>query len=164
MKSRAYWQRFNSVLNSYSEIFFLKNRIVGVLLFVLTFINPNVALGGIIAVFAAYLFARFINMGEKFLESGFYTYNALLVGLSIGYLFKLTWLTLFFVVTSSILTYVITVVMQDVFYRFFRLPVLSVPFVVVSSLAYLSSSQYSNLFVSGMYPHLVDQFELFVLL
>jgi urea transporter len=43
-----------------------------------------------VAVLAAYGFARFIGMGAAFLESGFYTYNPLLVGLSLGYLFKLT--------------------------------------------------------------------------
>ncbi|MFZ0391924.1 MAG: urea transporter [Calditrichia bacterium] len=152
----------DAVFHSYSEIFFLQHFAVGILLFFLTFLNPNVAAAGIISVAAAYLFSRFIHMGKVFLSSGFYTYNPLLVGLSIGYLFKLTPLTIFFVVASGILTLVLTVLMFSIFNTYLKLPILSLPFVVVSSIAYLASSRYSNLFVSGMYLHRGDQLELYL--
>ncbi|MBF0226581.1 MAG: urea transporter [Desulfobacterales bacterium] len=141
------------LFNSYAELFFLNGYQKGIVIFIVSLINPNVSFAGFISVLAAYLFARFIQFEKEFLKSGFYTYNALLVGLSIGYLFKVTFLTVFFVVTSSILTFIITLALNNIFYTYFKLPILSLPFVFVSSIAYLSSSKYSNLFVYNLYSH-----------
>ncbi|MCK5217976.1 urea transporter, partial [bacterium] len=116
-------------------------------------LNPNLALSGIISVVAAYLFARFIRMERNYLKFGYYTYNPLLVGLSIGYLFKINPLTIFFLITAGILTLMLTVMLSHLFWHYLRLPILSLPFVFVSSIAYLASLKYSNLFVTGLYAH-----------
>ncbi len=155
-------QHLKAIFNSYSEIFFVQSVRVGILLFAITLVNPYLALAGLISVGAAYLFARFIHMGEAFLNSGFYTYNPLLVGLAIGYLFKITAITIFFLVTCGILTVVVTIVMQNIFSSYLKLPVLSLPFVIVSSIAYLASSDYSNLFVNGLYPHSGEQLDIYL--
>ncbi len=146
-------QHFKTFFNSYSEIFFLQSPIAGVLLFLVTLTNLNVGIAGIVSVLAAYLFARLIGMSDAFLSSGFFTYNALLVGLSIGYLFALSPLSLFFVVTAGIFTFVLTVMINSIFSYYFKLPILSLPFVIVSSIAYLASYNYSNLYVTGLYVH-----------
>ena len=142
-----------AILNSYSEIFFLENYIAGGILLLCTFLNPNIGLSGIIAVLSAYLFARFLNMGEAFLSSGFYTYNPLLVGLSIGYIFKITPLTVFFTITAGITTFVFSVMLYSLFSYYLKLPILSLPFVFISSTIYLAVSNYSNLFVNSLYQH-----------
>ncbi len=146
-------KHIKGILNSYSEIFFIQSQWVGILLFLITVINPYVALGGIISVISAYLFAKLINIKAEFLKAGFYTYNPLLTGLAVGYLFKLTPLTFLFMVLTGILTFLATLVLSNIFSYYFRLPILSIPFVIVSSLAYLAASQYSNLFITGLYPN-----------
>ncbi|MEI6972973.1 MAG: urea transporter, partial [bacterium] len=78
-------------------------------------------------------------------ESSYHTYNALLVGLSLGYLFKFTALTVFLVVSAGAMTFLVTAFMASVFMTHLRLPVLSLPFVVVSSVAYLASIRYQGL-------------------
>jgi len=153
-------EHLRAIFNSYSEIFFIKGYAVGILFLFVTLLNPNVAIGGIISVLSAYLFARFIHMETEYLKSGFYTYNPLLVGLSIGYLFKITPFTIILIVTAGIFTFVLSIFLYNIFSYYLRLPVLSIPFVVVSSLAYLASSQYSNLFVTSLYPHLTSNLEL----
>lgn len=155
-------KHLRAIFNSYSEVFFLKGLPVGVLMMGLTLINPNVAIAGIVAVIASYLFARFINMDQEFLKSGFYTYNPLLVGLSIGYLFQITPLTVFFVAIAGLFTFVVTHMMHSILSYYLRLPILSLPFVFVSSIAYLASSQYSNLFVSNLYPHDISDIDLYL--
>jgi len=142
-----------AVLNSYSEVIFLQSATGGFFLFLLTFLNPNVGFAGLIAVVSAYLFARFLNMGKEFLSSGFYTYNPLLVGLSIGYLFKITPLTIFFTMVSGVFTLVFSIMLNSIFYTYLRVPILSFPFVFISSTIYLAVSSYSNLFVNSFYPH-----------
>lgn len=136
---------FHAVFRSYAEVFFLQGGVVGFLLFAITMLNFRVGLAGIVAVLAAYAFARGIGMGKAFLESGFYTCNPLLVGLSIGHLFQLDLLGLFFCITAGVLTLLVTVALAHVFATFFKLPLLSLPFVVVSSLVYMASLRYGNL-------------------
>ena len=155
-------EHLRAIFNSYSEIFFLQGWWIGVLLLAMTLIHPSVSLAGIIAVLAAYLFARFINMDREFLKSGFYTYNPLLVGLSIGYLFQITPLTIFFVVIAGIFTFVFTNMLHSIFSYYLKLPILSLPFVIISSIAYLAASQFSNLFVNGLNPQLVTNLELYL--
>ncbi len=143
-----------AIFNSYSEIFFFENHKAGLILLTLTFINPNIGISGIIALLSAYGFAKFLGMEKEFLSSGFYTYNPLLVGLSIGYLFKITPLTVFFISASGILTFVFSIMLFNLFSYYLKLPILSIPFVVISSTIYLAVSNYTNLFVSNLYPHI----------
>ncbi|MBF0349738.1 MAG: urea transporter [SAR324 cluster bacterium] len=149
-----------TILNSYSEILFLNNPRVGLLLFAATIISPNTAVSGLIAVLSAYLFARFIGIHNVFLSSGFYTYNALLVGLSIGALFRLGPLTVFLLLSLGILTFIVTNVLSNIFSYYFKLPILSLPFVIVSSIAYLAVRQYAELFVISLYPHDFSSFSI----
>jgi urea transporter len=146
--------RFRALFFSYSEIFFLQSSIAGVFMAAITFINPNVGIAGIVSVAAAYLFARFIGMSKSFLNTGFYTYNALLVGLSIGYLFVLSPLSLFFIIAAGIFSYLLSVMLEHLFEYYLKLPALSLPFVIISSIAYLASYNYSNLYVVGSYTPL----------
>lgn len=135
----------HAVFRSYAEVFFLQGGIVGFLLFGITLLNLRLGIAGFVAVLAAYAFARVIGMGKVFLESGFYTCNPLLVGLSVGHLFQLNALGLFFCVAAGVLTLLITVALANVFTTYLRLPLLSLPFVVVSSLVYMASLRYGNL-------------------
>jgi len=148
-------EHVTAILNSYSGIFFLSGPRIGLLLLAITMVNPNIAAAGIIAVLSAYFFARFLNMEQEFLDSGFYTYNTLLVGLSVGALFKVSFLTFFFLTGLGILTFLVTLFLYSTFSQYLKLPILSIPFVIVSSIAYLASGRYAGLFVTSLYPHTV---------
>ena len=141
-------ETLKAIFSSYAEIFFLPSGAVGAVIFAVTLVNPAVALAGIIAVLAAYGFARLVRMEKPFLQSGYYTYNPLLVGLSLGNLFQISGLTVFFIISAGVFTFLVTVFTANVFSTYLRLPILSVPFVVVSSIAYLASLRYSNLLIS----------------
>ena len=143
----------SSLLHSYSEIFFLQSKLAGALLGLIMVLSGNVsiAIAGVVSVLAAYLFARFIGMRQQFIDSGFYTYNALLVGLSIGYLFAISPLSLFFIACAGVFTFLLSVMLENLCYYYLKLPALSLPFVIVSSIAYLASYSYSNLYVVGGY-------------
>ena len=141
------------LLRSYSAVLFNSNLWGGALLLLLTFINPNLGFGGLVSLLSAYIFARLIGFKEDFLRLDYYIYNPLLVGLSLGYLFKLSLLSLLFLATAGILTFLFTYTLSSIFYTYLRLPILSVPFVVVSSIFYLASIKFSQLFVSNLYSH-----------
>ncbi len=142
----------SSVVLAYAEVLFIENRRVGVLLLLVSFLNPNVALSALAAVLFALLFAALIRMDPEYLQSGFYIYNPLLVGMSIGFLFKLTTMSLFLIAVAAVLTFLITIVLHTLFATYL-VPILSLPFALVSSIVYLSALNYSNLFTQTLYSH-----------
>ncbi len=147
------------VVKSYSAVFFNSSLAGGVVLLLLTFFtNFNLGIGGLVSVFSSYIFARLIGFKKEFLRLDYYIYNPLLVGLSLGYLFKVNLLSIFFFSVAGIVTFLLTYVMSSVLSYYLKLPVLSVPFVLVSSLFYLASVKFSNLFVGSLYYH--DNFSL----
>ncbi|TCK06323.1 urea transporter [Phorcysia thermohydrogeniphila] len=141
------------ILRSYSAVLFNSSTKGGALLLLLTFLNPNLGIGGFTAVVSAYAFAKLVGFKDEFLRLDYYIYNPLLVGLSLGYLFKVNLLSLFFFSIAGVLTFLLTYTLSSLFSYYLKLPVLSVPFVVASSLLYLASSKFSNLFVGSLYPH-----------
>ena len=88
----------NAIISSYAEILFLQNAKYGVILLFISFFNVNVALSGLIAIVSILVFARFIRMEVAFLENGFYLYNPPLVGMSIGYLFEVSFVSLILII------------------------------------------------------------------
>ena len=144
-------EKINSIILSYAEIFFGKNLLAGYLIFALTFINPTQGLTGLLSILFAYGFAFSIGFEKQFLKSGCYTYNALLVGLAIGHIFAISPIIILFIAIISILTFLITLSLSDILSRYFLLPVLSLPFVIITSLIYLSAARYTNLDIMEMY-------------
>jgi urea transporter len=140
-------------LSGYSEILFLRGSLIGAAMLTATLINPQVGLSGILSVMVAYGFARLIGVTEEYLAGGYLTYNTLLVGLAVGNLFALTPLSLLFAGAAGIMTLMLTLMMSNLFSQYLKLPILSLPFVLVSSVAYLASLNYGNLYVNGLYSY-----------
>ncbi len=153
LKINAIKNIFNSFFNSYSDIFFIKGSLSGLIILAITFINYNAGVSGVLSVLSAYLVARLLGYQSTFLSTGYYTYNALLVGLAIGYMFEISILSVLMITIAGGLTMIITIVTSQVFYRLFGLQILSVPFIIVSILVYLSSASFTNLYVAGLYSH-----------
>jgi len=149
-----------AITSSYGELFFLPNAATGFLILLMTLIRPNMALTGLVSVLSAYGFARLMKMNPDFLKSGFYTYNPLLVGFSIGVSFQITPLTLFLTVISSVLTVCLTIALNNYCYTYLGLPILSLPFIVIGSLISLAAQKYSNLFVHEFYAQAIPEFGL----
>ncbi|WP_299007120.1 urea transporter [uncultured Shewanella sp.] len=152
----------NSILSSYSDVFFIQGKISGALLFIVGLINYNTALSGLFSIIIAYAFAHFIGFSKEYLKSGFYTYNPLLSGLAIGYLYEINILTLSIIALASVLSFLLTVFLSNIFHHFLGLQVLSIPFVIISSLVYLASGRLSNLYVNSLYTNtLYNDFSFF---
>ena len=142
---------FHSLFNSYSDIFFIKGVLSGLIILSITLINYNAGVSGILSIIAAYSVARMLGYQTTFLSTGYFTYNALLVGLAIGYMFEISLLSLVMIIIAGSLTLIITIVTANVFYQLFGLQILSVPFIIVSTLVYLSAASFTNLYVAGLY-------------
>lgn len=145
---------FYSLTKSYADIFFLRSAFCGTLLLLVTLLNYNSGISGILAVFSSYITAYFLGYQKEFLRAGYFAYNSLLVGLAIGFLFKISPLSLLMISIAGGLTFIITLVTAHIFQNLLGLQVLSVPFIIVSTLVYLSASSFTNLYVISLYAPL----------
>jgi urea transporter len=140
------------IFKPYSALLFLDNKIAGAILFALTFLIPSVGISGIFAVFITIIFAEFITLREEVLENGFYLYNSLLVGMGIGYIFSPTLLSFFLILILSSFTFLLSFVLYRLF-SVYKIPILSLPFSIITMIAYLASLKYSYLYSNLINSH-----------
>ena len=145
-------KKLEIILKPYSSLLFLDNKIIGLILLVISFINPSVAISGLFGLLTTMAFAEFISLREEYLENGFYLYNSLLVGMGIGYLFSPTFLSMFLILVLSVFTFLLSFVMNRLFVVY-KIPILSLPFSLVTIVAYLATLKYSHLFSNLLNSH-----------
>jgi urea transporter/murein DD-endopeptidase MepM/ murein hydrolase activator NlpD len=133
-----------SAIKPYAAILFLNNKTAGLLILLITFINPSVALSGVIAVVFTILFAELLSFKESYLAQGFYIYNSLLVGMGIGYIFAPSLISILLIGVLSAFTFMLSFMFNRLF-SVYKIPILSLPFSLVTVFVYLASLHYSGL-------------------
>ncbi len=145
---------FYSVLNSYSQVFFSKSKVLALFLVVISFFDYGAGLGGLIAVLIANLLAYGLGFNNYYLKSGLYGFNALLVGLGVGLFYQPSVELFMLVGISAVTCFFLTVVFQGVLGKY-GLPFLSVPFLIAIWIVALSGSSLTALNISerGIYVY-----------
>jgi urea transporter/murein DD-endopeptidase MepM/ murein hydrolase activator NlpD len=136
-------RQLDAILSGLPEIFFLHGKVPGAVLCAILLLNPGAALAGAVAVLAAWMFARLINMQDDFSSSSAHTYNPLLVGLSVGCAFQLTPAVVGLLAVAAILSFLLTALLSHLFQLYLKLPVLSLPFVAVNAALGLAFLRYA---------------------
>jgi len=121
------------VLNSYSQIFFSDNKLLSILLIIVSFIDPYAGITGILSVIITNIFAIWLGYDKTKITKGYYGFNVLLVGLGLGVSFQLSLALLVIVILISILTLLLTLVLEGVIGKYY-LPYLSIPFLILFGL------------------------------
>ncbi len=142
----------NSLLNSYSQIFFSKNSVFAVLLIIVTFFDIYAGISGIIAVTVTNTIAYLVGFNRFNIRSGYYGFNSLLVGLGLGVYYEPNlqfFMLLFF---AALLTLFLTIVLEGVIGKY-GLPFLSISFLISLWLITLASREFKALTISerGIY-------------
>jgi len=137
-------ERIKIFFKSYSAIIFLNNWKIGLFLFFVSFLLPSVGFYGVIAIFSTILFAEIIGLREEYLKYGFYLYNSLLVGMGVGYFFDINIPAIILTAMLSIMTFLFSFSLNK-FFSWFYVPILSLPFAIVSMIFYLASLKYTSL-------------------
>jgi len=135
---------FYSAIKPYSALLFLNNRYAGLALLAITFLNPSVAISGALAVIFTIIFAEFIEFKDAYLAQGFYIYNSLLTGMGIGFIFYPSLISVALIAISSIFTFMLAFMFNRLF-SLYKIPILSLPFSIVTMFVYLASLKYSGL-------------------
>ncbi len=143
---------FNSILNSYSQIFFSNNRIFAFILLFVSFFDVYVGLPGFMAVVISNMLAFFLGFNKERIKSGLYGFNSLLVGLGLGLYFQASPELLIIVFLMSILTLFLSLTAEGILTKY-GLPYLSIPFILAMWMILLASRDFTALGISerGIY-------------
>ena len=132
----------DSILRGYASILFSDRRLIGLLALLATFFHVKAGLFGIFAVILANALASLLGVHRDKIRKGLIGFNALLVGLSFSYYYAFTPASLFILFIAVVLLVFVNIALDHIFGYFFNLPVLSIPFVLVSSISYLAFYNY----------------------
>ncbi len=138
-----------SLLQSYSYLLFSDTPIIGGILLVLSFVNPSAGVHAIVAFGAALLFSQLSRTKSDTKESTLFFYNSLLTGLAIGYLFKISFISILFTTAGGILAFLVSYSFYASLTGVFRLPILNIPFAVVAIITYLAAIHYSSMSIAN---------------
>lgn len=148
----AFPKYLESMLHSYSLVFFGKTNLFSIILLVVTFFDLYTGLAGLTAVIITNTAAYLTGLNEIQVRQGSYGFNALLVGLGLGIQFQPE--PAFFVVLlfAALLTLFITVSLEGIF-RKYTIPYLTFPFLLAIWIISLATRFYDALEISerGIY-------------
>lgn len=119
------------ILRSYAQVFFAHSPWVGLLLALATATEPATFVFGALAVLVAALLARALGLDGDLRASGYFGYNAFLVGAGIGHLYPGTSLSVPMAILACAVSVILTSALRAWLTRHFALPVLSLPFLAV---------------------------------
>ncbi|MDP3352912.1 MAG: urea transporter [Flavobacteriaceae bacterium] len=143
-KRKNFTVLYNSVLHSYSQIFFSKNKTFALLIILASFINPAVGIWGLFAVIFTNSLAKWMEFDEQTNEDGLFGLNSLLVVLGLAVFFKVNFSFLFVFITINIFTLLLSVGFANLMARF-HLPFLAFPFIFAIWVTFYVMNSYTNL-------------------
>lgn len=132
----VYW--LQSILNSYSLIFFSLKNVLAVAILIVTFFSPAVGLAGLLAVFFTNWFAYIAGFNREEIRKGIYGFNALFLGLALGYEFQFNGTFVLLFLTAIFMLLMITALLNGYFSKI-NLPFLVFPFLITYWIVSLAS-------------------------
>ena len=132
------------VLSSYAQIFFSDNKVFAAILMSATFLDPYAGLSGVVAILVTQLTVFLLGYDLSQLKNGSWSYNSLMTGLLIGFLYQFNIYTLLLLLFASLLNFFLTVWMARIGSRQ-NLPFLSLPFLLTVWVILLGGSSFSEL-------------------
>lgn len=136
-----------SVSNSYSQIFFARHELMGILLMLVTLFDLYAGISGLIAVVVANIAAYLSGLSRQQIISGLYGFNPLLVGLGLGVYYQPGLSFYLVLVFVSLLTLLVTVSLGGILFKY-GLPYLSLPFLVGIWVVTISAREITHLEIS----------------
>jgi len=138
-----YFNNLPSIPKAYAAILFLQHPLAGLVIVATTLFYPNIGLAGLLGAVTGYTITRLWQFPDY--AGQIQIFNSLLVGLSLGAFYQLNSYVIGIIILGAILTSLVATVLADWLWRLDRLPVLSLPFVIVAGIMAIVSRNYSEL-------------------
>ena len=137
----------NSIIKSYSQVFFSDNIFFAVILILVSFIDYQAGLAGLICVLTTNILASLFKFNNKEIENGMYGFNSLLVGMGLGSYFAPSVELYIFIAISAFLTIMFVNFFKGLLLKY-QLPYLSLPFIFSLWIIMLASRYFPTLGIS----------------
>lgn len=128
-KEFNWWKE--SILYNHAILFFSTNKWLGVFLLVASFIHPVMGLCGVLGLFTANVFGRFIGLNSETLRKGFHGFDAMLVSFGLAATYEVNATLIAFILCIGIVSVLIGIFIQGILHKY-QLPSLSIPFIVTA--------------------------------
>src|ERR1017187_8426100 len=109
---------FEGMLNSYSQIFFAKNKWFGILLIVASFINPVIGISGLLTVFCTNIIADIFSLNPSFIKEGLFGFSSAMLGMGIDAFFQMNVFFFILITIASILSILMTLAFQGLLNKY----------------------------------------------
>ncbi|MGZ3755091.1 MAG: urea transporter [Mucilaginibacter sp.] len=147
-----------AISNSYSILFFSQNRLFGVLLLLVSFVNPAAGIAGLISLLFSITLVKLMNYDRESIRIGFYSFNSLLLGIGLGTFYHFNGTFFIWLIAGCLLTTMLSVVLLSRLSKL-GLPLLSFPFIIVfcvllqsaNSVYYTGLEQRNSAILNEMY-------------
>ncbi len=139
-----------SILYSYSQIFFSNRLWFGIAALGASFIVPEVGATGLGGVVISNVLAILLNLDEEKIHNGTYGFNGILFGTAAAYFYEITPFLVFVIFLFIIMTFFIAAVLENLFYQLFNLPGLSLPFIVSFYIFIIFLTNFENVGLRGI--------------
>ncbi|MBC7412848.1 MAG: urea transporter, partial [Bacteroidia bacterium] len=149
-----YW--LQCVLNSYSLMFFSLNNLFALIILIVTFFTPAVGLCGLLAVVLINTSAYFIGFNRDEIHNGIFGFNALFLGMSLGYEFSFNYVFIALFISAILILLLITVWLKGLFSAY-NLPFLSLPFIISYWIVSLAAANFSNIQLDESHIYTVNE-------
>ncbi len=149
-----YW--LQTILNSYSLMFFSLNNVFAIIILLVTLFTPTVGILGLVAVLLINVLAYFIGFNRDEINKGLFGFNALFLGLAMGYefSFNVSFMALF---VAAIITLLLITVWLKGLFAINNLPFLSFPFILTYWAVSLASSNFANIHLDEKHIYTVNE-------
>jgi urea transporter/murein DD-endopeptidase MepM/ murein hydrolase activator NlpD len=139
----------DSILFSYSQIFFCNRRWFGAVALISTFIVPEIGLLGLVGLAISNFISILLKFDKEKIRSGFYGFNGLLFGAAAAYFFELTPFLILIVSIFIVITFFLSAAMEHFLASVFNLPGLSLPFISALYIYLIFITNYNTIIYKG---------------
>lgn len=154
-KAKAnYWVQ--CILNSYSLMFFSLNNVFAIIILLVTFFSPFVGFCGLLAIVLINVAAYIIGFNRDEILGGLFGFNALFLGLALGFEFLFTPSFIALFLTAVLILLLITVWLKGLL-AIYNLPFLSFPFIITYWVISLAASNLSNIHLNENHIYLANE-------
>ena len=144
------------LLGAYAQIFLVDDWKFGGVVAALTFIFPNVGISGLLSLLIALTFGYALGIRKAYQWNNTYLRNVILIGLSVGYVFRLQWTTVPLLAAISTGTLLLTIAITRVATPL-QLPVMSLPFAIGNIFLSVATLRYDHIYQMTIF-HQADAF------
>ncbi|MBU0560854.1 MAG: urea transporter [Bacteroidetes bacterium] len=138
-----------SIIFSYSQIFFSNRKWFGIVILAASFITPISGIFAFVGVIISSALALYLKFNKEKIRNGFYGFNGILFGAAIGYFFEITPFVVFLLVVFIIITFFISAGLEHLLHNLFNLPGLSLPFILTLYIFLIFATNYNDIFYAS---------------